>query len=92
MRLTFLAIIVLFLIALHLVFITPSILALWFLSGPLADSPAGTLVVVNHFKPVKQVTWHTKVRTHAHQKLNHTILVSKKERPVSAFANRSLEF
>jgi hypothetical protein len=29
--------------------------------GPEADSPAGTLVVVNHFKPVKQVTWHTKV-------------------------------
>jgi hypothetical protein len=30
-------------------------------SGPLPDSPAGTLVVVNHFKPVKQITWHAKV-------------------------------
>jgi len=29
-------------------------------SGPEEKSPPGTLVVVDHFKPVKQVTWHAK--------------------------------
>jgi len=28
--------------------------------APTPESPAGTLVVVNHFKAVKQVTWHAK--------------------------------
>jgi len=29
-------------------------------SGPEESSPPGTLVMVTHFKPVKQVTWHAK--------------------------------